>query len=73
MRAHPSEFGSTELDRREHANARFSPILPACRAQGVLYGASGHNGAVSETTFHTVRALEVTGPERRPRQVPLGP
>ncbi len=73
VRAHPSEFGSTEFDRREDANARFSPVRPAGLVQGVLYGASGHNGAASETVFHTVPAPEPASPERRPRQVALGP
>ena len=73
MRAHPSEFGSTEFDHREGANSRWSTIMPGGRVQGVLYGASGQDAAASETVFHTVPAPDLTGRDQRPRQVPLGP
>lgn len=41
--------------------------------QGVLYGASGHDAAASETVFHTVPAPDLTVVDQRPRQVPLDP
>lgn len=37
-RAHPSTLGSSEFDRREDADARWSTIMPG-QVQGVLYGA----------------------------------
>jgi hypothetical protein len=73
VRAHPSTFGSTEFDRREDADARFSTIAPLGRVQGVLYGASTHDAAASETVFHTVPVDDGTGHDPRPRRVPLSP
>jgi hypothetical protein len=73
VRAHPSTFGSTEFDRREDADARWSTIAPRGRAQGVLYGASTHEAAASETIFHTVPVDDGTGHDSRPRRVPLSP
>ncbi len=73
VRAHSSTFGSTEFDRRDDANARFSSIHPAGAVQGVLYGAVDHDAAASETVFHTVPADDGTTADVRPRQVPLGP
>ena len=73
VRAHPSIFGSTEFDRRDDAEARWSTITPNGRVQGVLYGAADHDAAASETVFHTVPAASGTGGDVRPRRVPLGP
>lgn len=73
VRAHPSTFGSSEFDRREDADARWSTTMPVGHVQGALYGASTHDAAASETVFRTVPVDDRSGGEDRPRQVPLGP
>lgn len=73
VRAHPSEFGATELDRRRDADNRFSPLRFRRRVVPVLYGAGDEEAAASETIFHTVPAREGTGREVRPRQVAMAP
>jgi hypothetical protein len=73
VRAHSSIFGSTEFDRREDADTRWSTIMPKGRVQGVLYGAGSLEAAGSETVFHTVPTRDAGGHEERPRQVFLGP
>lgn len=73
VRAHPSEFGATEFDRRADAEARFSPLRFRGHVVPVLYGAGDAEAAASETVFHTVPAREGGTRELRPRQVALAP
>ena len=72
IRAHPSRFGSNELDRRGDADNRWSPITVGGQVVGVLYAAESHRAAASETIFRTVPIPEGNR-EDRPRQVFLGP
>lgn len=73
VRAHPSEFGATEFDRRENADGRFSPIRVGHGIVPVLYGAGDAEAAASETIFPNVPAPEGRTREVRPRQVALAP
>ncbi len=73
VRAHPSEFGATEPDRRRDHQARFSPLTLGRAVVPVLYGAQDAFAAASETVFHSVPAVEGPGREVRPRQIPLAP
>jgi hypothetical protein len=73
IRAHPSEFGATELDGRPGADGRFSPLRFDSRVVPVLYGAGDDETAAAETIFHTVPAREGITREIRPRQVALAP
>jgi hypothetical protein len=73
VRAHSSIFGSTEFDRRDDTDARWSTITPNGQVQGALYGAATQDAAASETVFHTVPVEGDSQREDRPRQVPLGP
>lgn len=73
VRAHPSEFGATQFDRRPDADSRVSPLRSRGGVVPVLYGAGDDAAAAAETIFHTVPAREGRTGELRPRQVALAP
>lgn len=65
-RAHPHDFGSTQLDARPDANSRFSTVRLAGTVVPVAYVGEDREAAASETIFH---AVESPGGPTRPRRV----
>ncbi len=65
-RAHPHDFGSTQLDARADANSRFSTVRLAGTVVPAAYAGEDREAAASETIFHTIDGPG--GPER-PRRV----
>ncbi len=68
-RAHPHDFGSTQLDARADANSRFSTVRLAGAVAPVAYAGEDREAAASETIFHTI---EGPGGPARPRRVYVG-
>lgn len=62
-RAHSHEFGSTEFDRRDDNDARFSPLSIGGQHAAVLYAGTDDRTAAAETIFRTLPD------RRRPRRV----
>ena len=70
-RSHPHDFGSTQLDVRADANARFSTVRLAGTVVPVAYVGEDREAAASETIFHTIDhpGGESPGGSTRPRRV----
>lgn len=51
-RAHSHAFGSTEFDRRDDVDARFSPLSVTGRSLPVIYGGDDDRTAAAESIFH---------------------